>query len=190
MLLIGCSPAGRNTEQHDIFFGIGDDIRDVLPDAISFWPEANNTFHLDAWREVTMVNGYAIEVTENPGQNEGAHLFFINLGGYKKGEFEEFHYKMLVAARDKNEAIKQSKQTAFFRHTGFKGANAHIDDKYGIAIDDMFLVKDILPQSLKSKYGLRVINQNPIQDAADEIFLGYFRPDKIDKWAPVLPGNK
>jgi hypothetical protein len=27
-----------------------------------------------------------------------AQLFFINLGGYKENEFEEYHYKMLAVA--------------------------------------------------------------------------------------------
>ncbi|MEP6700612.1 MAG: DUF1543 domain-containing protein, partial [Bacteroidota bacterium] len=27
MLLIGCKPLGRNIEQHDIFFGIGETIK-------------------------------------------------------------------------------------------------------------------------------------------------------------------
>ncbi len=40
-------------------------------------------------------------------------LFFINLGGYKENEFEEYHYKMmLLLQRDKVEAIRKSKRTA------------------------------------------------------------------------------
>ena len=174
MLLIGASPQERNIEQHDIFFGIGDSIKDLIPDVIAFWP-GNNKLHFDAWREITSVNGYKIEVvlkTENK-QDSAFKLFFINLGGYKQNEFEEFHYKMVIAAADKSEAINQSKQTAFFRHTGFKGATSHIDDKFGIDVDDIYEIADILPADAKEKYSILV---NPADSPTeDEVNLGYFK---------------
>ena len=183
MLLIGATPPGRHTEQHDVFFSIADSIRDLLPQVREFWPEAKKGLHLDAWREVTLVNGYAIRVTDYPDQGSGPQLFFINLGGYKRGEFEEFHYKMIVAAPDKGEAVKAAKQTAFFRHTGFKGANAHIDDKYGVDVDDIYDIRDILPASVKGKYSLSVSSAG--RDATEDVIhLGYFKLDTVDKWAP------
>ena len=30
MTLIGCTPAGRNIEQHDVFFGIGNSLKDIV----------------------------------------------------------------------------------------------------------------------------------------------------------------
>ena len=174
MLLIGASPQERNIEQHDIFFGIGDSIKDLIPDVIAFWP-GNNKLHFDAWREVTSVNGYKIEVvlkSENK-QDSAFKLFFINLGGYKQNEFEEFHYKMVIAAADKSEAINQSKQTAFFRHTGFKGATSHIDDKFGVDVDDIYEIADILPADSKEKYSILVSPAD--SPAEDEVNLGYFK---------------
>lgn len=188
MLLIGATPPGRHTEQHDVFFGIADSIRDLVPQVINFWPEAKKGLHLDAWREVTLVNSYSIRVIADPKHNSETQLFFINLGGYKRGEFEEFHYKMIVAAPDKGEAVKAAKQTAFFRHTGFKGANAHIDDKYGVDVDDIYAIREILPAGAKEKYSLE-IEQATADAAEDIIHLGYFKLDTVDKWAPkeVVP---
>ena len=182
MLLVGAKPPGRHTEQHDIFFGIGASIRDLIPQVQAFWPEAKKNLHLDAWREVTHVNGYHISVKEHPSTTKSMQLFFINLGGYKPNEFEEFHYKMLIAAENKNAAIIQAKQTAFFKHTGFAQAKAHIDDKYGVDVDDMYAVTDILPQWLKYQYCLEI---QPAQDhQEDTIHLGYFKLDQVEKWAP------
>ena len=183
MILIGCSPAGRHIEQHDIFFGIGNNIRDVIPDVIAFWPETKGKVHFDAWREVNKVDGFQIKVLDKPGISSSTQLFFINLGGYKKDEFEEFHYKMIVAASEKGEAIKQAKQTAFYKHTGFKGAESHIDDKYGIDVDDIYAIREVLPAGVKEKYSLQI---DPAPDSMpdDEIHLGYFRLDTVDKWAP------
>src|SRR5205809_7872825 len=61
MLLIGCTPPERNIEQHDVFFGIGESTRDLVPQMISFWP-GENRLHVDAWRTITRVSGYNIEV--------------------------------------------------------------------------------------------------------------------------------
>ncbi len=174
MLLIGCTPPERNIEQHDVFFGIGETINELVPDVKAFWP-GENKLHFDAWREVTCVNGYRVQVIVNdPGkQGNAVKLFFINLGGYKQHEFEEFHYKMLIAAVDKAEAIKRAKQTAFFRHTGFKGATSHIDDKYGVDVDDVYEIVDILPRCIKETYGLLVTPADSLKE--DEIHLGYFK---------------
>ncbi|MEO6289054.1 MAG: DUF1543 domain-containing protein [Ginsengibacter sp.] len=183
MLLAGCKPAGRHTEQHDVFFTIGESISDTIPGIISFWPEANDSIHIDAWREVTAVDGYSIDIEDKkPGimeRNEKLpRLYFINLGGYKQYEFEEFHYKMIVVASEKGDAIKQSKQTAFYKHTGFHGAPSHVDDKYGIDVDDVFRVEDILSIEIKEKYIIKVSPTNAIE--SDEIHLGYFTPDKLE----------
>ncbi|MEJ0101304.1 MAG: DUF1543 domain-containing protein [Bacteroidota bacterium] len=176
MLLIGCSPPGRNVEQHDIFFGIGETIKDLIPDLIKFWPETQGKLHIDAWREVTYVNGHIITVISNdtPEVVNSARLFFINLGGYKQNEFEEFHYKMIIAAADKEEAVRQSKKTAFFIHTGYKSAPSHIDDKYGIDVDDIFQVEDILGAETKKQYWMLITPVETLH-AEDEIHLGYFK---------------
>lgn len=175
MLLLGCKPEGRHTEQHDIFFGIGTEIKELVPAIKAFWPEGKEAIHVDAWREVTVVNGYHITVVPvAPMEAVIAHntgkLFFLNLGGYKPGEFEEFHYKVLSIASDKNNAIKEAKQTAFFKHS----ASAHIDDKYGIDVDDIYEVADILPHSVKSKYRLQVSAVDN-ETETNELHLGYFK---------------
>ncbi|MFD2513260.1 DUF1543 domain-containing protein [Pontibacter locisalis] len=35
---------------------------DLVPQLRNFWPEAKDKVHVDAWREVTQVNGYSVEV--------------------------------------------------------------------------------------------------------------------------------
>ena len=179
MLLLGCKPFGRNTEQHDVFFGIAENLRELIPAIVESWPEAKGKIHVDAWREVKQVNGFDINVGAhgNESSSPAPKLFFINLGGYKKDEFEEFHYKMLVAANDKGTAISMSKDTAFYRHTGFSSAPSHVDDKYGIDVDDCFEIQDILSSKYKSEY--RIILTPALHESEDEIHLGYFTLDKL-----------
>ncbi|MDH7463408.1 DUF1543 domain-containing protein [Chitinophagaceae bacterium 26-R-25] len=177
MLLLGCKPDGRNTEQHDMFFTISDSLKDTIPAIHTFWPEAKDKIHIDAWREVKCVDGFSIEVVEKEegrmSPQNANKLFFINLGGYKQNEFEEFHYKMLVVGADKGVAIQKAKQTAFYKHYGFDGASSHIDDKYGVDVDDLYEITDILPAALKDKFSLIIRETNAAEN--DVINLGYFK---------------
>lgn len=179
MILLGASPKGRNIEQHDIFFGIGDSVKELLPDMISFWPEAKGKIHVDAYRIVKKVGNYEVEVIakEEENKTENRSLFFMNLGGYKRNEFEELHYKMLVVSDQKALAIKEAKDCAFYKHVGFKGATSHIDDKYGVDVDDVFEIKDILTKETRSKYALKFTLAVELPE--DEIFLGYLPLSKI-----------
>lgn len=172
MLLLGCKPAGRNTEQHDILFAIGDSLKDLIPQIEKFWPDAGK-IHIDGWREVTMVDGFTIRIFSHPSTGNSHKLFFLNLGGYKQHEFEEFHYKMLVVSTDKGEAVMRAKQTAFYKHTGFEGADSHIDDKYGIDIDDVYEIQDVLDQGLKERFHIHM--EKAIDTVEDELHLGYFK---------------
>ncbi|MET0635240.1 MAG: DUF1543 domain-containing protein [Chitinophagaceae bacterium] len=176
MILLGATVPGRFTEQHDIFFGIASHINELVPEIKNSWPGAK--VHIDAWRTVTQVNDFQITVvpgTDTPPTGFG--LFFINLGGYKKNEFDEFHYKVLSVATDKGAAIRESKQTSFYKHVGFESATSHIDDKYGVDVDDIYEIADILSPVFKSKFSLRIIPR-PGED--DTVHLGYFKLDKLE----------
>ena len=179
MLLLGCRPKGRLIEQHDVFFGIASSLKELVSHIIKFWPEAKGIIHIDAWREVTSQDGYAIKViAKNKTHESKQNLFFINLGGYKKEEFEEYHYKMLAVAKRPAGAIKKGKQVSFYKHTGFKAAPSHIDDKYGIDIDDAHILKDILAPAFKKKYTIELKKKKL---PPDKIHLGYLQLKKIKK---------
>lgn len=176
MLILGCRPPGRNTEQHDVFFGIGTSLKDLLPGIKKFWKNAG-TIHIDSYREINIVDGYRIRIVpKNNGSDK--KLFFINLGGYKPGDMEEYHYKIVAVADDKGEAIRQSKQTAFYKHMGFKGAESHIDDKFGIDVDDIHEIGDVLDEDIKSQFSIH-IETAPACMPPDELHIGYLKLDKI-----------
>ena len=98
--MLGCTPKGRFTEQHDIFFGIGKDLKELVPEMKAFWPEAKGKIHIDAWQKITQVEDYTIEVVSKETEVEGSEkLFFLILFCYKQGDFEEYHYTLLVVAK-------------------------------------------------------------------------------------------
>jgi hypothetical protein len=113
MLLVGCRPPGRFTEQHDMFFGIAETPAGLIPKLNSFWPEARGRLHVDA----------------------------------------------------------------FYKHTGFKGAPSHIDDKWGVDVDDVYEIEDILPPSDREQFSVHIAPATPA--AADPLLLGYITFDKL-----------
>ena len=179
MIMLGCKPEGRYTEQHDIFFGVGNSLSELIPQMKLFWPEAKGRIHIDAWREVTVVDNHSIEISSKTEVKKvGPELFFINLGGYRQNEFEEYHYKILSIGATLAEVTKKAKASIFYKHVGFKGATSHIDDKYGIDVDDIHNVNDILAPIFKEKYSLQINNsKSPVKE--DILHIGYVKIDSL-----------
>jgi hypothetical protein len=176
MLLLGCKPKGRHTEQHDVFFGVAASLHELVPEIKAFWPGCR--IHADAWREVTAVEDYQVKVSLKNDANEHTRgqqhkLFFINLGGYQEHKFEEQHYIVLTVKPDKFTAIAEAKHTGFFQHNHFGGAYSHIDDKYGIDVDECYQIDEMLSPVQKDLYRIELISAPAIKN--DPIHLGYLK---------------
>lgn len=178
MVLIGCTPKGRFTEQHDIFFGIGNSLKELVPQMKAFWPEAKGKIHIDAWREVTAVDGFSITIMPKTTFTNSEKLFFINLGGYKENDFEEYHYKTLTVAKTMGIAVKKSKATTFYKHFSFDGANSHIDDKYSLDVDDIHDVTAILALTYGETYSIQITTSATIKKE-DQLHIGYVKIDAL-----------
>ncbi|MCD0489199.1 DUF1543 domain-containing protein [Pedobacter sp. MC2016-14] len=180
MVLLGSKAPQRNVEQHDYFFGIASSLKELVPAMRAFWPEAGNSIHIDGWREVTYVDGHQISVIlkQDTPVEPSKKLFFINLGGYQSGKLEEQHYTVLSVHDERTQAIQDSKKTVFFKTNTLKGAGSHIDEKYGIDVDDIYRIEDILASEFKEKYHIQ-ITPSSHGLAEDEIRLGYFKLDKL-----------
>lgn len=179
MLLLGSKAPKRNVEQHDYFFGIANTIKELVPQIKAFWPEAGTSIHIDGWREVNTVGSYEIKIIPRGEIFEPAEhkLFFINLGGYQSNKLEEQHYTVLSVQNDRAHAVQDAKKSVFFKQNSIKGANSHIDEKYGIDVDDIHRVDEILDASQKANYQIQITpSANLIED---EIHLGYFKLDKL-----------
>jgi hypothetical protein len=181
MVLLGSKAPKRNVEQHDYFFGIARSITELVPDMKAFWPEAGASLHIDGWREVANVDGYAISIVPRSAHQQDTHekLFFINLGGYQSNKLSEQHYTVLTVQSDRAIAVQESKKTVFYKTNTLKGANSHVDEKYGIDVDDIYKIEEILSDAMKENYRIHISQSSGLPD--DEIILGYFRLDKLDK---------
>lgn len=177
-VILGATPPGRNIEQHDVFFGIAESLKDLVEDMKTFWKEAKGKIHIDCYQEVKFVDGYEVKIVERGEETSEEQLYFINLGGYKRGFFEEFHEQHLVVGTSMGEAVKRAKATEFYKTMGFKGATSHIDEKLGVDIDDIFPVKEILPSEMKQKYAISLVKSEE-ENQENFVSLGYLKIDKI-----------
>lgn len=176
MAILGCNPANRFIEQHDVFFGIGSSIVELKQDMYDFWPEAGEKLHIDSYRPVRKVDNYKIQIVDKDEtiSENGLHLYFLNLGGYKPMDMEEYHYKQLVVASSMAEAIATAKKDVFWKHHN----EPHVDNKYGIDVDDAYLVDDMLGPNFRAKYKIQIEELQETQ-SEDELTIGYLKLSRL-----------
>ena len=206
MLKIGARPPGRLIEQHDVMFVIANSLSETIESVNQHWPAVKNNWHLDAWREVKRVGDYQILLSKNSLSKDGLskdnaladdrvdnkldsqdkQLYFVNLGGYLPGQFEEFHYKTLVVAETLGKATAQVKKTAFYQDYTFDNvdtaksgvATSHVDDKHQLDLDDIHCVADLLPNDVAlTIQPLTEPEKNQLPD--DALHIGYLSLKQI-----------
>lgn len=178
MVLLGGKPDGRYTEQHDIFFGVADELKELVPAFYSFWPELTDRMHIDSWRYVSKVGEFSISIlpkSEYDKTKSTKKLFFVNLGGYKEEDMEEYHYKQLVVAESLAEATRLAKDTVFWKHH----TSSHIDDKYGIDVDDIYEIEDMLLPEFKDQFTIKI--EEAVSTKEDVLEIGYLKISKLLK---------
>jgi hypothetical protein len=132
--LLGGRPPDSTIEAHNVFFGIGPDMESLFPSIKKFWPSAP-AIHIDAYLCVEHVDGHQIIIEKNDqnppsGPQAAPKLFFVNLGGYREGVFEERHKKLLLVADNQAEATAMAKRDPFFKEgVQHPKARPHIDDR-------------------------------------------------------------
>lgn len=204
-ILLGGTPKGRNTEQHDVMFAVANQIEDLYDEMKVFWHRpvvadvttelkkllpgidtsklgesllktlsARDKIHIDAWMKVEYAGNYRVLIAPlntNTAQAD-RKLYFVNLGGYKEGEFEEFHKKLFVIATGVTDAMAQLRSHSFMKeytpvNLGTK-AKAHFDDKHELTFeaDDIVCIADVI-----TNYTLVLEPTN--NTAVNETVIGY-----------------
>ena len=191
MVQLGGRPKGRLIEQHDIFFGVAKQVSELIDDINQHWPEVKNKWHIDSYRAISKVDNYAIKLVESSSQVQSASdlkLFFINLGGYQRGSFEEFHHKLLIVAATQADAIKQAKQSEFYKAFTYKdkdspfNAASHIDDKFEVDIDNIYNVNDLI-SNVRLLIEPMANDIHELVNADDKEYVGYLSIKNLRKLA-------
>ena len=180
MILIGYRPKGFNTEQHDVIFHVGSALEDPaflarVRDSIPL--PKSVLVHIDCYVEVTQADGYSVSVTkERPAVAPTYKLYYVNLGGYKKGVFQEYHKSILLALSDASELKARALADPFATEMDSdfpSDARPHVDDrlKLGVDVDD---VTDV--QELFDSYYITLTPNPGVQDSIHSpVIKGYMK---------------
>lgn len=99
---IGGSAPGANIELHDVQFVVAASPEAAFPLLKARWWGSPDKIHLDGYREVTWADGY--DVNLNGKSDTAMKLFFVNAGGYEKGNLAELHAFDFFVAENKEAA--------------------------------------------------------------------------------------
>lgn len=148
--VLGGTAPGAHTELHDVAFAVGADLEAVHGQLLDSWFGDPHGLHVDAWARVDQVAGYRVTLSHTPADN-GLHLYFVNVGGYRRGEFGERHAWGLFGAASQGEAKARARASLLSGH-----AETHKDDLHDV--DDCLAV---------SRVGRWHVHLRPDPDATD-----------------------
>lgn len=171
LLVIGGTPKGRNVEQHDVLFTVAETLEKTFDAVKKHW---NTKVHIDSYMMVEQVDGYQVKISSGKQKTKSdMKLIFINLGGYKKNDLEEYHKKLVVAAKSIPDARKIVQQDVFFRQCDdLKNAPPHIDDKMelmGFDVDDVLIVDT----AIQPEYFIELVKDDAALFANNTAHPGY-----------------
>jgi hypothetical protein len=109
MVMLGGEHAKANVELHDVVFVAGKELEQTYPQLRQLWFGADKGLHMDAWMRIEAVDGFRVQLTNEPPLQQKQKLFFLNLGGYNNHTFGEDHRYLVVVATDKAAAKKKAK---------------------------------------------------------------------------------
>jgi hypothetical protein len=96
---VGGLVEGAHVELHDMRFVIGRTIEDCFDDLKAQWWGAPESLHIDAFGALEHIDGFRIDVVDEPAPG-AEKLWFFNLGGYDPAQFTELHENVFVVAPD------------------------------------------------------------------------------------------
>lgn len=97
-------------ELHDMRFVVAKSIEETYDALRKSWWGTPESLHLDAWGILRQADGYDINLSNQPVENSGEKLYFVNLGGYDSKQFTELHENVFVVAKDDAQAKQKAVQ--------------------------------------------------------------------------------
>lgn len=107
---LGGNMAKSHIEMHDVVFIVAKSDDEAAEKVKEKWCGTEKSLHIDSWFAAEDVEDYRITLIQNEPKEKNIHLYFVNLGYYKKGVFGESHFMTLVVASSKINAIEKAKE--------------------------------------------------------------------------------
>lgn len=151
---LGGSHPEANIEMHNMQFALGINIEDCFEQLVSDWYKDSTSVHIDSWAELSIVNGYNIEVVEKQTQksDDSPKLFMVHMGAVLEGFFEEVHHTEIVAAKTESKALVKVRNNILKLYPNWKDIHRDI----------LFDLDDII--NLSNKFNLKITkSENPEQ---------------------------
>jgi hypothetical protein len=107
---IGGETNNSLVEVHDARFIMAETMEDCYQELRDTWWGTPKSLHIDCYGELTQAEGYRVKLSKEPPPAESPKLYFINLGGYLPGHFEELHKNVFVVAPTESKAKARALQ--------------------------------------------------------------------------------
>lgn len=130
---VGGSAPSSLIELHDVRFGVGETMEDTYDDLKASWWGTPDSLHLDCWGELTSADGHNVVLKTEPPAEDADKLWFVNLGGYDPGQFEELHKNVFVVAPNKSKAKVRALKTILDWKGHHKDGLFQIEHIHGVA---------------------------------------------------------
>lgn len=103
-VFVGGNHARANIELHDLRFVAAGSLEDTIPQLRAAWWGTPSSLHIDAYAELSHVDGRRIEIKPGPAPAAPeAALWFVNVGGYTPELFGEQHTYLFMVGASKPE---------------------------------------------------------------------------------------
>jgi hypothetical protein len=149
VVLLGGYNPGDMIESHNLFIGVGDELKSLLPQMKKSWPGVT---HVDGYMILKHVDGFNIEIKAGSPPAFGFPMLVVgNIGFYKEGKFAEFHNLIPFVLTGEHDSIseKLKRDPDFLEGQGLdERFRSHLDDKHTITafdIDDIIDVQKKIP---------------------------------------------
>jgi hypothetical protein len=152
-VLVGGKHPRATIELHDVQFVAARTIEETVPVLRERWWGTPSSLHIDAYAELSVVDGYLIELSCE-AHDADVSLYFVNTGGYRAGAFSEEHGYSFHVGADKRAVWAAAKARAMF--------DQKHQDNFDV-IDDIVRIDEAL-----ARQSLRV-RLTPAPDAPEQI---------------------
>ncbi len=191
LVVLGGRATNSHIELHDVRWVVGTCIEDTIPSLRQQWFGLLSGLHIDSYKAIQHVDGYAIELIKGRGvcreQQQKAptamndQLWFINLGGYDRDSLQELHQFGLIVAPSKQAAKARARRRWLSR-----AVQVHKDDLHSIesidGVDDCLPILNVEEWQIH----LRPDPQRPDAELKPDWF-GYWRIDgRVPKPRPEM----
>jgi hypothetical protein len=161
-VLVGGKHPRATIELHDVQFVAARTIEETVPVLRERWWGTPSSLHIDAYAELSVVDGYRIELSCE-AHDADVSLYFVNTGGYRAGAFSEEHAYSFHVGADKRAVWAAAKARAVF--------DQKHQDNFDIVDDIVCIDEALAQQSVRASLTPVAHVANEVRIVADYIKL-------------------